>query len=228
MTQLSKGIMATKYKTLLFDMGGVLLTSPFDIIDSNNIHNSEDISPKDLKIILKSRYFQLLECNLISHKQFEDYVNTIIPGKTDLFWKFLWKLERNIKPRKEIWNLFPKLKEMGYRIAILSNNWYIPRNFIEFDSNDTIEEDRLIMKNSLKYVDFYIQSRNVNMRKPDYTIYHYTYWKLQCSPSEILFFDDLQINLKTASKIGFDCVKVETSNDILEALNQKCNLKCVL
>ena len=62
-----------------------------------------------------------------------------------------------------------------------------------------------------------MQNRNAKTRKK---IYEYVARQLSVKPENILFLDDLGVNLKTAKSVGFITHKVEKTDDTITYLKK--------
>jgi putative hydrolase of the HAD superfamily len=58
------------------------------------------------------------------------------------------------------------------------------------------------------------------MRKPDPRIYELTCQRLGVEPAEVVFLDDLGINLKPARAMGMTTIKVADVGDALNELGE--------
>jgi putative hydrolase of the HAD superfamily len=56
--------------------------------------------------------------------------------------------------------------------------------------------------------DVVVESSKTGLRKPDPRIYELTCEQLDVDPSEVVFLDDLGINLKPAAQMGMTTIKV--------------------
>jgi putative hydrolase of the HAD superfamily len=68
--------------------------------------------------------------------------------------------------------------------------------------------------------DFVIASSEQNVRKPDPDFYKLALDKAKLCPHEVVFLDDLGINLKPAKAIGMHTIKVINADDALRDLNK--------
>ena len=60
---------------------------------------------------------------------------------------------------------------------------------------------------------YVFESWKLGLRKPEEAIYKYILNFLKLSPENILFIDDLGINLKPAKKLGFNTYKAVSPKD---------------
>ena len=182
-------------KLVLWDYGGVLTHSPFlNIIKFETINNI----PKNSIIKINSHNpfnnaWANLEKNLISFSAFSETfkeeakkqgVYNIDPIK------LLYSLEVSLN--NEMISLL-KAVSVKYNCACLTNNF---KNHFSLKNSTTF--------NSIKnYFDYVFESSILGIRKPEKEIYLHVIKKLNINPTEILFIDDLGINLKPARELGF-------------------------
>jgi putative hydrolase of the HAD superfamily len=65
-----------------------------------------------------------------------------------------------------------------------------------------------------------IESSKVGMRKPDPAIYEYACREMNVSPDQVLYLDDLGINLKPAAGMGMKTIKVVSEAQALADLEK--------
>lgn len=70
--------------------------------------------------------------------------------------------------------------------------------------------------------DHYMESAVIGMRKPEEGIYRHAIQTLGVKPDEIVFLDDIGINLKAAAKLGIRTIRECTSLDYLERTYLTC------
>jgi putative hydrolase of the HAD superfamily len=58
------------------------------------------------------------------------------------------------------------------------------------------------------------------MRKPDPEIYRYACDRMQVAPSEVLYLDDLGVNLKPAKALGMQTIKVVSEEQAIADLSR--------
>ena len=67
--------------------------------------------------------------------------------------------------------------------------------------------------------DFVIASSEQNVRKPDPDFYQLALEEANVRPNEVVFLDDLGINLKPARALGMHTIKVTDASNALRELN---------
>lgn len=92
--------------------------------------------------------------------------------------------------RQDVSDWILSVKKEGYKLGIISN---IPYEFL-----DLYEKEIPPFANA----DFACYSCRVDMIKPESEIYYYTLKGLDVKAHEAVFFDDLQVNVDAACKVG--------------------------
>lgn len=135
-----------------------------------------------------------------------------------LYWDMM-RVSRT--PDKDMWSALQKLRKIAdgrddIIMAALSNTTIFPPGHPYNDSSDPSAK----FHNELKATfDLFVSSAHVGMRKPDPDIYLHTVeqldklakergWKDGVKAEDIVFFDDIGTNLRTAKGVGMRTVKV--------------------
>ena len=119
----------------------------------------------------------------------------------------------NCKIRQDVVAIILKLKNIGISQLCLTNNIKDP---LPSKVNDGEYRDTL--KTIMGYFDHVIESSKIGLRKPDPQIYRFAIDKLNLVPRQIVYFDDLGINLKPASNLGIQTIKVLNKQQLIEEL----------
>lgn len=193
-------------KLIIFDLDGVL-------IESRDLHFHA----------LNEALQRIDDCYVISreeHLSVYDGLNTtrkleLLTQNKDLPQKYynqIWKDKQEatfelIKafPRDEkVINIFKKVKERGYKIAIASNS-----------IRETVKL-ALLSIGVMEYVDYYVSNEDVKRTKP----YPEMYWKcmieLNSIPSNTIIVEDSHIGRQGALTSGAHLLPVENSLDVTE------------
>ncbi|KAJ2433435.1 hypothetical protein GGF42_009397 [Coemansia sp. RSA 2424] len=96
-----------------------------------------------------------------------------------------------------------KRAHQGYRVAALTNNF-----------KDDGVRDRLA-----PLFDVFVESAVEGLRKPDPRLYMRACNRLDVSPSEVVFLDDIPANLRAAAELGITAVQVEIGRE-MQAVEQ--------
>ncbi len=170
-------------KAIIFDVGGVLFLPKNPTIIKKRGHCTlgvhQQISNK-LKISL-DQWFDLIDsiyADSIEGRATEKKALSVIsrniktnPGKLKKI--ILRAYLNNFTQNKKLYSLAFKLKKLGYKIAILSDQW-------------PVSQEALMPKKLYKNFDQVIVSCNVGMRKPNPKIYRLLLKKLKL-PAKTLF-----------------------------------------
>lgn len=121
------------------------------------------------------------------------------------------------------------LRQAGYIVAALTNNFNYPTDergrqeqelilkttaqslAIGFSTVTDVGSGVLVMgQDQLKTLfDHYIESAVLGLRKPDPAIYTKACEVVGVQPSEVVFLDDIGLNLKSAQGVGMTTIRVE-------------------
>ena len=189
----------TKFRAVIFDLGGVLFSSPLPAIASyenkaglpagliGRLANENDSD---------SLWAQLergeLEAEVFG-AQFSQLAHTAghkLNGLT-----LLDRIWTEIVIRKEMLNAVRRLRSAGFLTAALTNAWVTPNR------PSHIEPLR-------PEFDCVLESFCLAMRKPERRIYELACRWLAVTPKETVFLDDFGTNLKPAKAMGMTTLKV--------------------
>lgn len=70
-----------------------------------------------------------------------------------------------------------------------------------------------------------VESSRLGLRKPDPRIYQHACELMGVAPEEVVYLDDLGVNLKPARELGMTTIKVSDPRDALESLEQLLGLE---
>lgn len=204
-----------KFKMLLFDLGGVII----DILPEKSIKEFSKLSKYSQDMFRDIDYreenkesdlsdiFFNFEKGLISKNDFRSKIKKL--GKLDIddfLFDQIWNLTI-FKLDKKILDKVLSLKSK-YSIMILSNTNEIHKEYF----------DKMCIKIYQKTFDqlfnrvFY--SFELNARKPNKNIYELVLDKTGINPNEIIFFDDMNLNLIQPKKLGINTYHVKDKNDL--------------
>jgi len=203
-------------RAVFWDFGGVITTSPFD---SFNIYEESQNLPKDLIRTINStnpdnNAWAKLERNEIDQQEFDSLFaiesrqfGHSIPGK-----EVLALLRGQIRPE-----MVKALREIKDKLiqGCLTNN-------IQSTEDQGLENDNAAMSGAHQEImglfDFVFESSKENVRKPDPKFYQLACKRGNVNPNEVIFLDDLGINLKPAKALGMRTIKVVKAEDALKDL----------
>ena len=200
---------------IIWDFGGVVTSSPFD-----NFNKFEAIHGLPTGFIRTVNSYNsdfnawaLLERGEISHATFDNLFEQESKNLGHSIRGYDVLPLINCQIRDDIVDFITKVKKIGISQLCLTNNINKPPRS---EINDDNYSARL--KNVMGNFDHVIESSKLGLRKPDARIYAIAIEMLNLSPREIVYFDDLGINLKPASKLGIKTIKVINKEQLLAEL----------
>ena len=203
-------------RAVFWDFGGVITTSPFD---SFNIYEESQNLPKDLIRTINStnpdnNAWAKLERSEIAQEEFDSLFEVesqqfghSVPGK-----QVLALLKGQIRPE-----MVKALREIKDKLiqGCLTNN-------IQSAEDQELETDNAAISGTHQEImglfDFVFESSKENVRKPDPKFYQLACKRGKVNPNEVIFLDDLGINLKPAKALGMKTIKVVRAEDALQDL----------
>ena len=199
-------------KTILFDMGGVVIT----LAQPQAIERFKALGLKDaeqrLDAYTQQGIFGDLESGKITDEDFRRELSVLV-GR-ELTWQECceaWKgycgdvPKRNLRKMKE-------LRERGYRVVLLSNTNPYMMSWVMSDEFDG-EGHSLAY-----YLDAAYESYKCGAMKPDAKFFNAVMEGERLIPSETLFLDDGPRNIEAAKALGIQTLLVENGEDWTDRL----------
>ncbi len=201
------------FKAVLFDFGGVILTSPFEAFARYEAANK---LPDGFIRGLNARNpdtnaWARLERNELTIDAFADAfeAEAVAAGHSFDARAVLSLLSGEIRPPMVA--AIAAIKRAGLATACLTNNFV---SFEDFPSAARAAgRDDVLGK-----FDCIIESSKVGVRKPDPRFYELACDALGVEPADCIFLDDLGVNLKPARAMGMTTIKVEDPDGALARL----------
>jgi putative hydrolase of the HAD superfamily len=180
-----------KIKNIVFDLGNVLISfNPEEYLIRKDY--SRHIRETIMKDIFLSQEWKSLDNGDITTSEAidsitlkssltRDEINVVFNFRTEI----MFPLDQNVR-------LLPGLKQQGFKLYYLSN---FPL--------DTFEE----IRNGyffFRHFEGGVISSEVKLSKPDIRIYELLLSQYSLLPSESLFIDDLEVNVKAAMAVGMN------------------------
>ncbi len=197
---------------ILFDMGGVLTTSPFD--NFADYEARAGLPPHFIRLVNSTgpdtnawsrlERGQLDAAGFIATFEAEAAaLGHHVDGAA-----VLACLEVELRPA--VIDAVREVQQRGIATALLTNN----SEALDVAALPTSAHD------VFEAFDTIVQSCLVGLRKPDPRFYQIACERLDVAPARCLFLDDLGVNLKSARAMGMTTLKVTTGDDVLEALRR--------
>ncbi len=197
--------MKNKIKAVAFDIGGVLELDSHGREGARSVHG---YVAKKLKVDLDT-YFDVI--GAFHNKAIDGAVTRgkMMKVMTDDFGVSSAKLQKLytngfkkvFKSNKKLYRFAYKLKKAGFKIGILSDQWYLSK-------------DALVRPKEMKKFDFVVISCDDKARKPNAKIYRIALKKACVKANEMAFIDNREWNVQGAEKLGIRGVLFED--------NEKC------
>ena len=202
----------TMLKAIFWDFGGVFTTSPFEAF--NRYEVSRDIPLDFIRRINatdpETNAWAQLESSAVSAEQFDALFETEsaalghrIPGR-----EVLQLLSGDLRPRMVT---ALRLAKSRFANACITNN-------VRTGQGPTMARDpaqAATMADVMALFDHVVESSKEGIRKPNPRIYELACERSGVAPHEVLYLDDLGINLKPARAMGMTTIKVLTEAQTL-------------
>jgi putative hydrolase of the HAD superfamily len=196
-------------RAVLWDFGGVILSSPFEAFNRYEAANGlpidfiRGVNATDPD----TNAWALLERNDVTPEEFDalfadesEALGHRIPGGV-----VLGLLSGEIRP--EMVTALDRVIRAGYRTACLTNNVLGG-------------EQRMEIGDVMVMFDHVVESSKVGCRKPEARFYEIACELVGVEPSECVFLDDLGINLKPAKAMGMTTIKVGAAEPAIAELER--------
>ena len=200
-----------QFRAVIFDLGGVVLPSPFaafrayeqaqglphrfvsEIIVQGGDHGAwsrferGELAPDDFATAFEA------ECAAAG--------GTVVVA--DLFGGMGGGAGGESGPIPEMVTAIRAVRAHGLRTGALTNNW------ADEDGESHVSGDNPLAVQLAELFDTIVESARVGLRKPDPRIYELVCNHLEVTPEETVFLDDLGANLKPARAMGMTTIKVD-------------------
>lgn len=200
---------ASKITTLFLDIGGILLTNGWGTESRKLAAKTFDIDFEEMD----SRHRLVFDTFEIGKLTLEGYLNHTIFYKKRSFTRKQFEefMYAQSQPHPEMIDLIRKLKEKHHlKIGVVSNEG---RELTEYRNH----------KFSLtKFVDFFIVSSLVHLKKPDLDIYRLALDVGQVTADQVVYIDDRALLTEIASSLGLHVIhhtSLETTKQALVSFN---------
>lgn len=189
-------------KNIVFDVGNVILNFDYrKVIDQfTNLEEEKEFIMNNIIHSPEWLGFGLIDTGYITKKEAIEIVKDRTNHTNDDLIENFWNNYNNYAIiDNDVLNLIKKLKEKSYSIYLLSNINEYTYNFVKKSGLFDI-------------VDGYVLSYQEHQIKPYVSIYNTLLNRYKLNPSECIFIDDNEKNIKTANDLGMIAKKVEPDN----------------
>ena len=198
--------MSSTIRAVFWDFGGVILSSPFDAFAEYERANGlpEHFLRTVNTVDPDTNAWARIERQEITPAEFDEAfadeserLGHRVPGAD-----VLALLEGELRP--EMIDLLDRVIAAGYATACLTNN--------------VVSEMRPDVRAVMDRFGFVLESSKAGVRKPEVEFYEMACAQAQVDPAEVVFLDDLGINLKPAKAMGMTTIKVVDPQQAIEDL----------
>ncbi len=206
-----------RIKTIIFDLGGVILT----LAPEQAMRRFEELGVKDASKLLNSYtqtgIFGDLERGKISPEEFRLKLSELVGHEVSYQdCCYAWQgYVKELPERNKI--VLKQLREEGYRLVLLSNTNPFMMEWVNSTGFDG--EGHSIAY----YMDACYLSYQLKVMKPDPDFFRQVLKSEQVVPSETLFLDDGQRNVAVAGQLGIHTLCPVNGEDWTEAICLKIN-----
>ena len=210
------------YQAVLWDFGGVILSSPFEAF---NRYEAQLGLPRDFirrvnAVNPDHNAWAQMERGEIDMARFAELFEAEaralggeLSGHT-----VIELISGEVRP--DMVEALKRVRE-HYRIACITNNMPAGQGPSMTRSAETAVQVAQIMA----LFEHVVESSKLNMRKPDPRIYRHACELLGVSPQRCVYLDDLGINLKPARAMGMATIKVEGAAQALDELEALLDMR---
>lgn len=119
------------------------------------------------------------------------------------------RLNNQYLPNTKLMNLLPELRARGYKTGMLSN------------VNDSLIGQLFTAAQLEEYFDDIVTSSSVGLVKPSHAIYELAAKRLEVTPEEAIFIDDIERNATAATEVGMHGITYTTYDTLIRDFKEK-------
>ncbi len=191
---------ASRYRAVIFDLGGVVLGSPLHAIARYERERGlpENFVNRVVADTAPAGAWSRLERGELGLEAFFSAFESdcASAGRTLDARAMFSAMAEEATPRPAMLTAIARIRERGLRVGALTNNW-------------ASEEPTGQSYSDLRdHFDSFVESSVVGLRKPDPRIYELACSRLHIRAREAVYLDDIGSNLKTARALGMTTLKV--------------------
>jgi len=201
-----------KIKAIIFDVGGVLSLGESSVkvgkrFNPSGVHEQVikalKISVDQYLDAIDKTYSLAIEGKISRKKVLQIFSRNLKISKKKLIRLYLNSYRSHFKQNRLLFKHAFELKKKGYKIAVLSDQWYL-------------SQEALMPKNVYNKFNICLISCEQGMRKPNPDFYKLLLKKLKIKSSEGLFIDNQIWNIKSAKKLGLNTILFSTNDNLFK------------
>jgi putative hydrolase of the HAD superfamily len=202
------------FRAVIFDLGGVVFPSPFDVFAT--YEREHGLPDRFIRGVVAASAdhgaWAQLERSELSVDEFSVAFSAecAAAGGTVDAADLMREIGRGFEPRPAMVQAIRAIRSHQLKVAALTNNWA---------PNGTQTDNAPHALGHLGGFDVVVESAVEGLRKPDPRIYELVCQRLAIEPAEAVFLDDLGVNLKPARAMGMTTIKVSEPVEALTELS---------
>jgi putative hydrolase of the HAD superfamily len=205
------------YRAVIFDLGGVVLPSPFNTFSA--YERDHGLPDRFIRGVVAASAdhgaWARLERGELTMAQFHDEFSAecaAAGGAVDAA-ELMGAIAAGFGPRRAMVDAIRTIRARGLRTAALTNNW------MPSTDRDGDDATRSATGGVDDLFDVIVESAVEGLRKPDPRVYELTCDRLGVTPEHVVVLDDLGVNRKPARAMGMTTIKVVDPDDALRELS---------
>jgi putative hydrolase of the HAD superfamily len=199
--------------TVLFDLGGVVLGSPLHAI--RDYEQELGFERNAINLVAantapKGAWSRLERGEIEMEAFYVEFESDCYSAGLSIDARIMMqKMSEASGPRPAMLTAIARLREAGFKVGALTNNWAHAEDAGRTDGTRALRNR----------FDVFIESSVEGLRKPDPAIYELACSRLEATPKEMIFLDDIGGNLKPALAMGMTTIKVDAPERALGELS---------
>ena len=224
----------SKFKAVIFDLGGVILPQPqknialygkklglpdrfFPELFLSNAPNNAFVRLERGELTI-SEFYSVFDGEAKAKSKEESIPLPAAFSSKDLFASFSRSPDTKLPINFGMLSATTTLRNSGFLTCLLTNNW------IE-DESERRKVTSKFMMGLKQYFNVVVESAHLGCRKPDTAIYKHTCAQLGVDPVQCIILDDIGRNLKAAKALGITTILVTDPTKALKELENLTEVK---
>jgi epoxide hydrolase-like predicted phosphatase len=194
------------YAAVLFDFGGVLTTPVWDSFAA--FCRTEGLAPDAVKKLFKTDPEALADLRKLETGEMSEYDFEAVFGRRLGLADpdgLIDSMFSGMQPEPAMVEAVRQIRRSGVKTGLLSNSW----------STDHYDRELL-----MELFDVTVISAEVRMHKPQPQIYRLAAKRLEVTPEECLFVDDLKENCDGAETVGMTAIRHRSAPETIVRLTE--------
>lgn len=197
----------SRYTTLFLDVGGVLLTNGWD-------HHSRENAAKKFHLDydeMNGRHALTFDTYEIGKITLDEYLNRVVFYQSrsfslDQFKEFMFVQSQS----------YPEMIQLIRDVKV----HYSLRTVVVSNEGRELMEQRIKRFQLKKFIDFFVCSGFIGLRKPDEEIYRTALDMAQVDPNEVIYIDDRPMLVEIGCKLGMQSIRHMTATQTRNLLSK--------